>query len=289
MTNDTIKNIALQTIGDSIIYDGIGASIFSPDGSLYSNVDNLKDLNIFRFDRCTGLFYDSTYIQVPNPTPSTYDNRTVGMAFSANSRFLYVILYTRIIQYDMQAANIAASQTYVAEWDTFSNPFYTRFLSAQLAPDNKIYIGTSASCYNLHYIDEPDSAGLACDVIQNTFAISSTNHTVPTYPNYDLGRWVGSPCDTLVGVNENEQDNYPIKVFPNPASDFITINYKILPNETAQFVLYNTMGEIVNKKNLFGSFKSLLVHTNNLRNGVYSWSVFFKNRKTQSGKLVVIR
>ena len=291
LTTDSVRNVSSQNIGDSIIYDNGGVAAFTPDGSHYAFLDFDNNLNIFRFDRCTGLFYDSTLIDVP--FDSTFDTRALGLAFSASSQYLYVVQYSHILQYDMQAANIAASQLYVADWDTFYNPLQTNFFNAQLAPDNKIYIGTWAGSYNLHYIDQPDNAGLACNVVQNTFIISTNqvgNITVPTYPNYDLGRWVGSPCDTLVTNLQllSFGEGQGVRIVPNPANDYFNINYDFLPNENAQFVLYDVYGNVVERKNLYGSFKSLLVPTNNLSNGVYSWSVTFQNKKVGSGKLVVI-
>lgn len=169
VTKDSIISKGTQVIGDSLLYNTYIQSAFSPDGSGYANISPANNLNIFRFDRCTGLFFDSTYIHVPNPTPGFSDNEAFGLTFSGNSRFLYVVLYSHIIQYDTWASNIQSSQTYVADWDTFNNPIATNFLSAQLAPDNRIYIGTYGSTFVLHYIEYPDSGGMSCNVVQNSF------------------------------------------------------------------------------------------------------------------------
>jgi hypothetical protein len=54
------------------------------------------------------------------------------------------------------------------------------------------------SVIDIHYIDNPDSGGMACNVMQHALhlpcysARGNVNH-----PNYYLGRLQGSPCDTL--------------------------------------------------------------------------------------------
>jgi hypothetical protein len=287
LTQDSLIGPSNQIIGDSIKYDVEISSAFSPDGSTFAQVTLSNSLNIFRFDRCTGNFYDSTFIQVPNPTPGYIINEAFGLSFSPNSRFLYIILFSKIIQYDTWASNIAASETYVAEWDTFANPFYTYFFSAQLAPDNKIYIGTYGGCFNLHYINSPDSSGVNCQVIQNTFALPIENITVPYYPNYDLGRLVGSPCDTLTAIQQNNYTRIKFKVFPNPATDFFWINYNLQSNETAQIILYNILGEEVSKNNLYGTFKSLLIYTSDIPSGIYFYRIKLKNEILAQDKIII--
>jgi len=290
LTGDTLLGPFIQNIGDSIRYDIDGQGCFSPDGSSYAEVTLDNSLNIFRFDRCTSLFYDATHIQVPNPTPGYPDNEAFGLAFSANSRFLYVNLYTRIVQYDTWAGDINSSLTYVARWDTFADPFYTYFYNAQLAPDNKIYIGTYGGDNILHYINQPDSAGLNCQVIQNSFFLPYPNVSVPTYPNYDLGALTGSPCDSLIAsVNSTSPKNNSFNIFPNPASDYFWIKYDIPVKENAQLILYNMLGEQMEINNLYGSFKSLLVHTSQLSPGIYLYKVLMKNEMLSGGKIVISR
>nr|AIA18328.1 Unknown Function [uncultured bacterium] len=161
-----------------------GHADFSPDGSKYAMVSADNNLMILNFDRCSGNFSLLDSVHVPNPTVGQPDNEVFSCSFSPNSRFLYTIAYTKIIQYDTWAADIATSGIYVAQWDTFSLPFNTYFNMSQLAPDNKIYISTYGGCYLLHYINDPDSAGTSCHVIQNSFLLPRANIGLPNFPNY---------------------------------------------------------------------------------------------------------
>ena len=49
------------------------------------------------------------------------------------------------------------------------------------------------------------------------------------------------------------------------------IKYDIPTNENLLFVLYDSYGKEVLRKNLYGTFKNLLVHTEKLGNGIYFW------------------
>lgn len=286
-----LDSVSYQEIGDSLLYDINGQAVFSPDGNYYAIVDNVNNLNIFRFDRCSGLFYDSTYIEIPNPTPSTLDNRTMGLAFSASSRFLYVTLFSRIIQFDMYSPNISLSQTYVAEWDTFYNPFATNFFNAQLAPDNRIYIGTYAGCYNLHYIEYPDSLGLSCNVVQNSFDITSTllgNIAVPTFANHSLGSLIGSTCDTLTSVNLFHDENIMVDINPIPANNYFKLSITSRLPEVAFFYLYNSSGVEMSYLTLSLEDNSMIFNSENLISGIYFWKIVFRSGATKNGKLVII-
>ena len=274
----------IQNIVNAIVYDIGSQAAYSPQGDRFAQVNIDNTLNIFKFDRCTGWFYDNTFIQIPNPTFGLPDNEAFGLAFSPSGQYLYIVLYTKIVQYDTWASNIASTQTYVADWDTAYNPFATYFLMAQLAPDGKIYIGTYGSCYTLHYIDQPDVGSVACNVVQNSFPLTSIpNVGVPTFPNYDLGAWVGSPCDTLTLLTPSlSKGEGAIRIAPNPANNSFYIKYDIPTNENLFFVLYDSFGKEVLRKNLYGSFKNLLVHTEQLNNGIYFWrAVQDYNTKTQ--------
>ena len=62
-----------------------------------------------------------------------------------------------------------------------------------------------------------------------------------------------------------------MRLAPNPANSFFNIRYDIPTNENLLFVLYDSYGKEVLRKNLYGAFKNLLVHTEQLNNGIYFW------------------
>src|SRR5205085_3612754 len=126
-----------------------------------------------------------------------------------------------IFQLDMQATDIAASKTIVAEYDNFHTVqgLRTIFDLMKLAPDNKIYISTYEGSDVFHVINAPDSAGVDCRVTQHSFQLPDYNaFSMPNVPNYALGALNGSVCDSLnISINEIEKDNLFV-LYPNPSN-----------------------------------------------------------------------
>ncbi len=164
-----------------------GQVAFSPDGSHYArfyavNLTYGADLDIYDFDRCTGEFYNPRHAVVKD---SCYGG---GVAFSPNSRFLYVVSTYYLYQFDMWANDIIASKDTVAFFDGFADPLPTWFFLAQLGPDGKIYINTRSNGRYLHVIHNPDEPGDACNVEQHAIQLPTYNAwTMPNFPNYRLG------------------------------------------------------------------------------------------------------
>lgn len=205
-----------------------GQVCFSPDGSKFAYYwGDGSDLDIFDFDRCTGLFSNPVHIAIDDY------NQMGGVAFSPNSQFLYVSSVLDVYQYDVTVPDVEASMVHIAHWDSTyspSPPFATLFDIAQLAPDGKIYIGTGNSTFNLHVINDPDQPGLACDMVQHGITLPTYNmNSLPNHPNYFLGPVDGSVCDSL-GINAGVGSTGPsaplrATVQPNPSDGRFMLTY----------------------------------------------------------------
>ncbi len=200
VTPSDVVEKEVQSIGADIPSPGVGQSVFSPDGSVYANLQmagtytDVKHLSIFQFDRCTGMLNNPEYIVYSDSAWAG------GVAISPNSQYLYASSYLYVYQYDLWAADIEASRDTVAEWDGFVEDgfFATTFYLAQLAPDGKIYINSNNGSRYLHVIEQPDLPGDSCQVCQHCLEMPSWNNaSMPNFPNYRLGPLEGSPCDTL--------------------------------------------------------------------------------------------
>jgi hypothetical protein len=206
-----------------------GQVCFSPDGSRFANYWSTTDLDIFDFDRCTGLFSNPIHIPIADGEGGA------GVAFSPNSQLLYVSSYIDAYQFDLMASDIPGSMVLIAEWDTFYSPFppfATVFDMAQLAPDGKIYISTSNSTLHLHVISNPDVPGLGCNMVQHQLELPRYfSNSLPNHPNYHLGPVDGSICDSL-GINVGLPERGPpiaIKTYPNPSNGRFTLSYTAQP------------------------------------------------------------
>ena len=280
-----------------------GTACFSPDGSKYV-WNNCYGVAFFDFDRCSGQ------LTLTDNIDSFPDGLCwIGSSISPNSRYYYLSHGQYIFQFDLQSSNIAASLDTVAVNDGFYDPnppWQTAFVLHQLGPDGKIYISTGNATFSLHVIDQPDSADTLCNVLQHSLSLGRFNVTIPNFPNYELGVLEGSPCDTLgLGETPNPlQGGFrSLRINPNPANNAFYIKYDIPTNENLLFVLYDSYGKEVLRKNLYGTFKNLLVHTEQLNNGIYFWRAVsepvggapLSNRRgaggevgAQNGKIVIM-
>ena len=284
LTPDQIFGPYQQEIGSVVTKDIVGQSTFSPDGSKYAMVSPSNIIDYLQFDRCTGDFYDSQIIIPPDSTVGVS-----GCSFSPNSRFLYASALDIIYQYDTWNADMANSVIKIATWDGFTD-FGTPvlFFNHQLAPDNKIYMGTFNGASYLNIINSPDSFGLSCDFAPHSFVLPYFNDNVPNLPNYDLGPLEGSPCDTLFNstpIVSIDESNF--RLVPNPAKEWLNIIYST--NEDCLLTLHDINGKQVASVSLFHYFKNRLLNVSELPPGVYLAAVSCQGERVWSEKVMVQR
>ena len=192
-------SVTEQCIGTIFGLDAwLGQATFSPDGNKFVRFHSKYKLNIFDFDRCTGILSNPQAIAFPDNV-----SFCAGCAFSRSSRYLYTTTYTQLFQFDMHAADIAASRKFIAEWDGFNAPYKTRFYMANLALDGKVYVGCPGQHKHIHVINEPELPGAACDFRQHSIELFTSNFwSFPNLAHTRLGPVDGSICDSL-GINGN--------------------------------------------------------------------------------------
>ncbi len=229
-----------------------GQVCFSPNGDRFAYYYGAQDdLEVFDFDRCTGLLSNPVHIGIDDY------NQMGGVAFSPSGQFLYVSSVMDVYQYDVTAADIAGSMVHLGSWDGFyspSPPFATAFDIAQLAPDGKIYISTGNGTFHLHVVNQPDLPGLACDFQQHAIELPTYNfNSLPNHPNYFLGPEDGSVCDSL-GVNTLTPGTFPwergVSAFPNPSTHgYFTLSYTAQPT-VGELEVRDVAGRVVLQERL---------------------------------------
>lgn len=108
--------------------------------------------------------------------------------------------------------------TIVGENDGYTwNGVPTYFMFCQLAPDNRIYLSSIGPF--MHIIDKPDIPGIGCDVIQRYVHFSNDKpiEGIPNFPDFRLG--------SITHVNAIENEPPSILISPNPAQEFIQIQF----------------------------------------------------------------
>ncbi len=286
VTPDTIMPPIIQNFNNCTDAD-VQRIIFRPDGNKMMQINVGGFMCEYDFDRCTGLFSNPVLI-FPEQTSNfsrlfwsgTYSPD--GNKFYATTQYYFNVDTSYIIQYDLTAANIPLSA------DTLHNFVWPVQAGAvRLAPDNKLYMAcfydwgfpgfpypdSVRNMYNenLSVVNYPDSLGAACDFQPFSFYLGGkrTYWGLPNNPDYNLGRSVGSPCDTLTSVAEILTDDLYFSISPNPSNGNFKINYQLPHNKTGALQILDITGKAVYKKDLPQEVKIQLINVENLSNGIY--------------------
>jgi len=235
----------IQHIGNFRINTS-GQVSFSPDGTKFAFYYSINGLEIFDFDRCTGVFSNPIFIPI-----GTNNSHGGGLAFSGNSNVIYITRTDSVYQFDLTSTNIASSQFLVAAWDSFYSPtassLATLFYLAELAPDGKIYITTGNSTLHLHVINEPDKIGTDCDFVQHGVALPAFYYnSLPNHPNYFLGKIPGSPCDTIIAGLEATtlSPEGEIRASPNPSNGIFSLTFPV-QSESGELEVFDVNGKVI--------------------------------------------
>ncbi len=285
-----------------------GELCFNHDGSKFAVVTLTNLIQVYNFDRCTGIVSLWNTIHPENTT--SFVTYSFGCAFSNDDSKLYVVEYgpnntlSELHQYDLTSTNILNSKYVV-----YTFPLAEKnVVGIKLAPDGKIYLSAAdeplmtplypdtAFTYinnNLSVINYPDSLGTACDFQPFSFNLGAgrTYFGLPNNPDYELGAWVGSPCDTLT-----------TNLTPNPSPEargawmqawyihewnMIHVNAAQLKGKKGVLRLFDMEGRIVFEKPaevIAGGYYTTEINMENLASGVYVVNLVTEKDKI-SGKI----
>ncbi len=282
----------------------LGHLVFSPDGTKFANVSIQGLIEICEFDRCNGQIISCTTIETEQVSTSI---KYFSVAFSSDNSKLYVPGYSVsggphfLYQFDLSATNIPASKTIIY---SFLDP-NMGITNLKLAPDGKIYLAAAdgnfafpypdtSTAYttinnNLSVINYPDSLGAACDFQPFSFNLGTgrSYFGLPNNPDYELGAWVGSPCDTLtVGVAENdEENNVFFQAWYNPEWNMIHVNASKLKGKNGVLRLFDVEGRVVVDRKvemIAGGYFTGEIAMNGIASGMYIVSLTTEKDKVHS-------
>jgi hypothetical protein len=259
-----------QNVG-ALFYENGGHLFFNSEGSKIYICSWGGVIEYIDFDRCSGLFSNPTVIE-PTRGAQPYPYYS-SLALSPDETKLYVTAYCQantlggtdsLYQFDLLASNISTSKTAV-----FSMPNTNIGIGTmKKGPDNKIYVASAFENYypyqdtsynvynsNLSVINQPDSLGLACDFQPFSFYLGGarTYYGLPNNPDYELGAWVGSPCDTLsVGLSPNPSPERGawMQAWYNQEWNMIHVNASKLKGKNGVLRLFDVEGRVVYERKM---------------------------------------
>ncbi|MEP7169017.1 MAG: T9SS type A sorting domain-containing protein, partial [Bacteroidota bacterium] len=260
-------------------------SYFNHRGDVYAIARwDSRKVELYDFDRCLGSMSNHKTLNVQNVFTGG-----MGICFSPNDTFLYVSTGAYLYQYDMFAVDIDASKMLVGIWDSTWTPYPTSFSYMLAAPDHKIYIGNGIGYNVMNVINYPDSAGLACNVVQHPFPFPTLGIlTPPNFPDYSLGAKTGSQCDSLTYIVENKFSDSSYSLIPNPSNDKATLKYCIDGAGALTLIVTDMTGrtEMQNKLSTNSGHEDLDVH--DLKGGMYYFSIISDKKLLLKGKFAVM-
>ena len=253
--NNIIINSYYQHIGSNLASsDGAGQMTINPEGNKLALVGQAGTINVFDFDRCTGLL--SNFINMSDSLLPGFD-RYYGSSISSQN-LLYYSTWDSIWQIDLNVPNPFQSKHLVYA-DQNGNVCMGQH---QLGLDGKIYIANMLFCggptnindsLNTHLtvINMPDVSGIGCNVLPYFQLIGGgrTYLGLPNMPNYELGPMVGSPCDTLTSIHSIHENKKGFEIIPNPVISDFAVSISGIADAENHFELriFNSKGQLVFK------------------------------------------
>lgn len=279
---------------DSNFHGGWQLLQFTPDGKKMIQYNISYGFIVYDFDRCTGL--------ISNPVPVLFKDdfqvwQGLDCEVSPSGKLFYIIAKDsrQVIQYDLEAPDIATSGDTVANYDGYKyngNP--TAFIAMQRGPDGKIYI--AACCTFMHIIHQPDLRGPACMVEQRAIQLPTWNYySLPYFPNYRLYDLSDSPCDTLSingpvsAAHEPKLGDDGIHLAPNPASDYLSLESAYAPAQPLRLRFYDAQGRLVREQAYPHGVRSYTMDVSGLGAGCYFVEVEMEGGRRAVKRAVILR
>ena len=219
-----------------------GTARFSPDGTKYAIYYYYDNIQLYDFDRSTGLLRNHQEIVVFS-NPDVASIKFGSIEWSPNSRFLYVTNRDSLLQVDLWESDPHEGIRLIDVYDGTANPFANTFYLQTLGPDCRIYISSTNGTYSYHVINKPNELGLACDFQQNGIQLPQPHGSanVPLFPRFRVDE--EEKCDPKYSSIFGNWVYYrrDLEVYPNPAQDFI---YLEIPNGIgeAELMVYDNSG-----------------------------------------------
>lgn len=116
-----------------------------------------------------------------------------------------------------------------------------------------------------------------------------------TYSRSSSTNTVSIPADRRLVEENSNNDKYLFSndrifvshVYPNPASDFIDIDYQVSGNQDLRLSFYNVLGEQVKEYALARDQRTMRISLRDFSSGMYLYQLFIDGRSVATKKIIV--
>jgi hypothetical protein len=142
----------------------------------------------------------------------------------------------------------------------------------------------------LGVIEYPDNPGLACSFSPYSFYLLGRKSlaSLPNMPNYNLGQLENLNCDSILALTTNEITQSDFILYPNPASDVVTIECKKKLTGKIVLELLNLSG-IKMKEEVFSADDKIQMDVSDLVSGMYFIKIISEVKVGFCRKFFVVR
>lgn len=261
LTPSGVKTKAPVVFGTAGYCEKTGISTFSPDGSRYARTQNCLTL-VFDFDRCNGTFSNEIRFE-----RAIYLFGGGGAAFNASANTLFLSEQLVIFK-----ANLESPVPTLDTLIQFESVMGTSLQHMQYGPDGNLYFNLTQRGRYLPYLSGVESTP---QFHRKEFIFPVKNvRSLPNLPNYALGEWEGSTCDSLVAVQGLLPPEVAIRTWPNPVTD--TWRVEINPGATESpfnsLRIYNLLGQKILEIPLTPDAQVYTIDFAPYPSGMYVWA-----------------
>ncbi|TXF87654.1 T9SS type A sorting domain-containing protein [Neolewinella aurantiaca] len=268
--------------------------LFNPAGDQFYRWNGKQGMQLFDFDRETGMLSNFRHIPLSLADQTIGQNASGGMGVSPSGQYAYTSNVYDIFQYDLWAEDVGASRLTVGEVgnpDNLPQGLQPSAFSFQLGPDCKLYSFAITGDAH-HVIHNPDERGLACGWEQGGLQLPfPVFRDQIYYPNFRLGPLgdEGSPCAEPIVTSTDGPTMEPtnLSVYPNPATGPVTLSLAARAGMLQlRWELITGQGRIV-RTAILGFGEDVSVQLEGLPAGMYFWRLSGQGHLVDSGKLIV--
>ena len=248
-------------------YQGPGGAIgslkASPNGQKIAIVNGNTFPSVaeyFDFDKSTGII--SNCVNIQTDTVCNY----YGVSFSPDNSKLYIASNLNgynIYQYNLNAGggnpiSVKGSRTIVTN-------HVQSYFALQLATNGKIYVAHVNPSPYLGVINFPNNLGLSCNYIDSAIYLNGKTASFGL-PNFiDSYSYTNTIYNCATGINEVDNKNLSMKIYPNPAQQSFTI--ELPQQQNFNLFVYDVTGrKVVQRTNTTGAVS---INCSGFTSGIY--------------------